>query len=90
MSAKEQATIGEYAAKNGIAAAICHFKRNGEFQNLKESSIHGWKNAYCKKLLSQSSQKCGPVEISELPQKHRGRPLLLGEELEDEVKERYL
>jgi len=26
------------------------------------------------------------VEISELPQKHRGRPLLLGGELEEEVK----
>ena len=37
-------------------------------------------------LLIQSSRKCGPVEIEELPQKRRGRPLLLGEELEDELK----
>ena len=86
INAKERATIGEYAAKNGIAAAIHHFKQNGEFQNLKESSICGWKNAYCKELLSQSSRKRGPVEIYELPQKHCGKPLLLGEELEDEVK----
>ena len=50
INAKERATIGEYAAKNGIAAAICHFKRNGEFQNLKETSVRGWKNAYCKEL----------------------------------------
>ena len=53
---------------------------------MKENSIHGWKNAYCKELLSQSSWKRGPVKISELPQKCRGRPLLLEEELEDEVK----
>ena len=53
---------------------------------MKESSICGWKNAYCKELLSQSSRKCGPVEISELLHKRHGRPLLLGEELEDEVK----
>ena len=33
INAKEQATTGEYAAKNVIAAAIHHFKRNGEFQN---------------------------------------------------------
>ena len=31
ISAKEGAVIGEYAAKNSNAAAICHFKRNKEF-----------------------------------------------------------
>ena len=35
-------------------------------------------NAYCKEMLSHSSRRRGPVEISELPQKHRGRSLLLG------------
>ena len=48
--------------------------------------MRGWKNAYCKELLSHSSRKRGPVEISELPQKCHGRPLLLGDELETEVK----
>lgn len=42
--------------------------------------MHGWKNAYCKGLLIQSSRKRGPLEIKELPRKCRGRPLLLGEE----------
>ena len=32
ISAKEQATIGEYVAKNGIATAVCHFKQNAEFE----------------------------------------------------------
>ena len=41
INAKERAAIGDYAAKNGIAAAIRHFKQNGDFQNLKESSIRG-------------------------------------------------
>ena len=86
ITAKDRAVIGEYAAKNGIAAAIRHFKRNGQFPSLKETSVRGWKNAYCKELLSQSSRKRGPVEIVELPQKRRGRPLLLGDELEQEVK----
>ena len=53
---------------------------------MKDTSVRGWKNAYCKELLSQSSRKRGPVEIVELPQKRRGRPLLLGDELEQEVK----
>ena len=86
LTAKDRATIGEYAAKNGIAAAIRHFSRNKQFPNLKEASMRGWKNAYCKEVLIQSSRKRGPVEIEELPQKRRGRPLLLGEEMEAEVK----
>ena len=48
--------------------------------------MRGWKNAYFKEVLIQSSRKRGPVEIEELPQKRRGRPLLLGEEMEAKVK----
>ena len=40
----------------------------------------------CKELLLQSSRNREPIEIKELPQKRRGRLLLLGEKLEDEVK----
>ena len=69
VTAKDRATIGEYAAKNGIAAAIRHFKRNKKFTTLKEATVRGWKNAYCKELLLQSSRKREPVEIEELPQK---------------------
>ena len=32
ITAKDRATIGEYAAKNGIAAAIRHFKQNRNFR----------------------------------------------------------
>ena len=32
ISAKDRAVIGEYAARNGISAAIRHFKRNERFQ----------------------------------------------------------
>ena len=65
--------------------------RMQRFPSLKETSVRGstrgcMENAYCKELLSHSSRKRGPVEISELPQKRRGRPLLLGDELETEVK----
>ena len=45
-----------------------------------------WKNTHCKEVLIQSSRKRGPVEIKELPQKRQRRPLLLGEEMEAEVK----
>ena len=69
LTAKDWATIGEYAAKNEIAAASCHFRQNEQFSNLKETSVQGWKNTYRKEVLIQSNKKHGPVEIEELPQK---------------------
>ena len=41
LTAKDRATIGEYAAKNGIAAAIRHFKQNSNFPNFKDTSVCG-------------------------------------------------
>ena len=57
-----------------------------KFPNLKEASVRGWKNTRYKEVLIESSRKRGPVEIEELPQNRRRRPLLLGEEMEAEVK----
>ena len=50
ITVKDGATVGKYAAKNSIAAAIHHFKQNRSFSNLKEASVCGWKNMYCKEL----------------------------------------
>ena len=36
---KEKAIIAEYASRNGIAACLRHFKRNGEYTDLKESTV---------------------------------------------------
>jgi len=86
---EERATVGEYAAKHGIAAVIRHFKVNKHFPTLKEASVRGWKNAYMQVVPNQSTdRKRGgdPLAITELPQKRCGRPFLLGEELEEEVK----
>ena len=47
----------------------------------------GWRDAYCKELAIQSRKRSGsPISIAELPVKRQGRPLLLGEEMEREVK----
>ena len=52
ITAKDRATVGEYAAKNGIAAAIRHFKQNGSFPNLKEASVRGWKNVLLQGIIN--------------------------------------
>ena len=87
ISAKNKAMIGEYASKNGVAAAIHHFKQTGQFLSLKETSVRGWRDAYYKELAIQSRKRPGsPISVVELPVKRRGRPLLLSEEMEREVK----
>ena len=50
MSAGDKARVAEYASKNGVLAAIGHFKQTGEFANLKESTVRGWKSTYFMKL----------------------------------------
>ena len=55
LSDTERSTIGEYAAKHGPAAAIHHFKKEGSFQNLKESSVREWRDAYCQEVFNQST-----------------------------------
>ena len=84
-----QTFVGEYAAKHGIAAAMRYFKQNKSFSDWKEAIVHGWKNLYLRELHVQSQGRkrdAPPVQIEVLPSKRRGRPLLLGEKWEDEVK----
>ena len=50
ISPKDRAVIGQYAAQNGIAAAIRHFPQNGNFPDLKGTSVRGWKDGYLKEL----------------------------------------
>ena len=47
---EDRAAIEQYAAQNGIEAVICHFCQNGNFPDLKETSIRGWKDGYLKEL----------------------------------------
>jgi len=64
-----------------VAAAIRHLKDTGQFKELKETSVRGWRDAYFKKykeLKEESRKRPGsPVKVEELPEKRRGRPLLL-------------
>ena len=57
LSDEERATIGEYAAKHGPAAAIRHFKKEGSFPNLKEASVRGWRDAYRREVFNQSNDR---------------------------------
>ena len=82
-SSEKKAKVAKYAVENGVTALLRHFSKSGEFRELKESTVRGWMNAYKKEIKKASADG---NTIIELPEKKRGRPLLLGEDLEEQVK----
>ena len=86
-TAEQKAEIGKRAAENGVVSAIRYFSKNSKYPNLKESSVRDWRNAYTRelKMKCRESNESKPV-VTELVQKKRGRPLLLGNELDEYVK----
>ena len=61
-----------------------YFKRTREFTDLKEPTVCGWVKAY---RCEFSSLRASVASIPELPEKQRGRPLLLGKDLESQVRQ---
>ena len=83
---EQQAAIGEYASLHGNQVAIRHFTKQLGVE-LKVSSGQTWKGNYqaeisCKRKAGEMSD----LSVKSLPVKKCGRPLLLGEKLETEVK----
>ena len=70
-----------------MTAALKHFKHTSEFTELRKSTVCGWKDTYWKQLqLTDHIGKRSAEPIEELPTKCIGRPLLLGEDMEEEVR----
>ena len=76
--------VAKYASENGVSASLRHFKSTQQL-DLNESTVRGCVTAYQTKRDSLLKEdKDGTV--SALPEKPRGRPLLVAKELEDQVK----
>jgi len=82
-SPKDRAEIGKYCSQNGPAAAVKKFK--GMFPNLAESTVRGMRKKYEETLNSRKRKLDFEGEITEIVSKKRGRPLLLGAELDTKV-----
>ena len=83
ISEELKAKVAKYAAENGASASLRHLKSAQEL-DLKESTVRGWVTTYQKRL--HSLRKEGkPLTVSVLSEKSRGRPLLVGNELEEQV-----
>ena len=81
---EQKPEIAKWAAENGIAATICHFAK--KYPDLKESSVCTWKSAYTAEIKWKCSVGVGDLDIKALPKKKRGRPYLLGKQLEMQVR----
>ena len=83
---EQQAAIGEYASLQGNQAAIRHFTEQLGVE-LKVSSGQTWKGNYQAKISRKlKAGEMSDLSVKSLPVKKCGRPLLLAEQLETEVK----
>ena len=81
---EQKAEIAKQAAENGIAATISHFAK--KYPDLKDSNVRTWKSAYTAEIKRKHSVGVGDLDIKALPEKMRGHPYLLGEQLELQVR----
>ena len=81
--------VGKRAAEHGVTVFQCYFAKKYPELPLEETSIRRLKNLYhceCKQH-GVSSAVALIEEVQELPQKKEGRPLLLPDELDQQVQE---
>ena len=84
VDAETQVKIAQYACEHGNKAAMEHFTCQLGF-DVKKSSVSTWKMKYLAEV--KRRVKTGESAVVErLPVKKRGRPLLIGEKLDGEVK----
>lgn len=82
----EKLKIAKRAAEMGVTNTIRHFRKEFVKRPLKESTVRTWMNKYKKELAER--RKCGgEVQVKKIPMKRRGHPLLLGEVLDNQVKD---
>ena len=84
---EQKAKVAKYAAENGTTKAIRHFAK--DMPELKESTVRGWRTAYLRELTIKVEAGKGDLSVKKLPAVEKGRPLLLGQEL-DRQKRAYL
>ena len=86
-SAKEKASVARCAAEIGVTKAIRKLEKQYPGRQLKESTVRAWVKRYKFELKEQcKTETMDGTPINELENKRRGRPLLLGKELDDQVK----
>ena len=82
----EKATIAKYAIEVGVTKAISRLEHQYPGRKLKEPTVHLW--VYKQELhfsRLRAGKSASPPPITKLENKKRGRPLLIGMELDNQV-----
>ena len=93
MIAAQQFAVRKRVVEHGVTATIRYYAKCFPDLALKETTVRRLKNVYFSELKKGSfeashSGKSGDSEVvQELPPKKKGRPLLLGEELDRQVRD---
>ena len=85
LSAEKKAEIGKRAAEHGVIATVRYYASKLP-EPLKESSVRTWKNVYTKEKQRLRKEGNDSTTIEELPSIKRGRPYLLGDDMEMQVR----
>ena len=86
LTPEQKASIGEYASLHGNQAAIHRFSKQLGVE-MKPTSVQTWKGKYLAEISrKRKAGETSDLSVKSLPVKKRGRPLLLGEELDTQVK----
>ena len=84
--------VGKRVAEHGVTATIRYYAKRFPDLSLEETTVRRIKNVYLSELKKGSfeashSGESGDSEVQQLPPKKKGRPLLLGEELDRQVRD---
>ena len=85
-TAQEKAKVAKRAAECGVTNSIRHFASEFSTRPLNEGTVRVWVKHY-KKELSVRKRGNKSMDVEALESKKRGRPLLLGTELDSRVQE---
>ena len=89
LSPAQRYEIGKRAAEHDVTASLRYYAKKYPELPLKETSVRRFKNLYqaeCKRQASIDPSAVPTEEANELPRKKEGRPLLLPNELDNQVK----
>ena len=83
---EQKADVGKRAAEHGIASTVRYYSKRLPDCPLKESSVRMWRNAYIAEIRKKRAEHSEDMSVKRLPEKRRGRPSFLGEELDRQVR----
>ena len=90
LSDDNKAKIAKHALDHGVTTSIRHFTKTKEFTELKESTVRGWVKLLKEDMQSVAVGKSNADKsgyVSTFAAKKQGRPLLVGEDVEGQVRE---